>query len=349
MRYEGAGTREKGFLLRALVDAWDNRCYMCNASGDHTEFEIDHLVPLAKAAEGIKQYGLPAGFDVQAPENLAPICSAGPRCNQKKSDKLFDLPRHGWISIALESAATKAPAVERSVQQLRTSRGLAKAIDHVLGADLDSKAKDLIQKSGRGLVERIKAVDATLVEDAPTQYRHWPAADIYMGELPGCTPDGYGDVVLELDNEGRRARAVLELACGIDLSDFLDDLLRSLIQAQDERVSDEHPGGDYWDHFSVQGWRDISGTELRARRVVDEIQVDISGRYLSSHYAGQYGMDNDGKISGHHVGSVEILLDGDYRASTSIPLTSPWEQFFEIDSDAVELTEYDDRAPNNYY
>lgn len=101
VRYEGAGPRERGFLLRALVEAWHNKCYWCNTSG-MSEFEIDHLVPPGKADEGIAKYNLPVGFDVQSPENLAPTASPDLDAIRGKATESSTTSETGWLSRRYE-------------------------------------------------------------------------------------------------------------------------------------------------------------------------------------------------------------------------------------------------------
>ena len=342
VRYEGAGRRERGFLLRALVDVWDNKCHLCNTSGDQSEFEIDHLVPPEKATAGIAAYGLDSGFDVQAPENLAPICAAGSRCNQRKSDQIFEDIGNGLVAMALAKARRLAPNVERKVVDLRAGRGLSKAIDQVLGADLDKKTRALIQQHGRGLIQRVRAVDPALVEDAPAPYRHCPAADIYIGELPGCGPEDLGEVIVELDGEGRRIRAVLEVVCEVDLGDFVDDLLRGLFANVDEMVVEEGPVGDFWQPFDLVGLRGASVTGLRAHRHANLLEVNVQGRCWSTHSALLFGLDADGGFSVDGVGSCDISVEGEFRAKASVPLDDDWDHELDIDTDDLVVARFDD-------
>lgn len=342
VRYEGSGPRERGFLLRALVDVWDNKCYWCNTSGDQSEFEIDHLVPPEKATEGITAYGLDADFDVQAPENLAPICAAGSRCNQRKSDRVFEEIGNGLVASALVKTRSLAPSVEQKVQSLRTGRGLSKALDKVLGSDLTPKTRTLIGEQGRALIQRVRAVDPLLVEDAPVPYRHFPAADVYIGELPGCGPEDLGEVVVELDGSGRRARAVLEDVCDVELGDLVDELMRSLFALVDETVHEEGPSGDFWQPFDLVGLRGLSLTGLRAVRDGDRIEVEIRGRCWSHHSASVFGLDAGGRLGAEGVGSCEISVEGEFSATASLPLDDDWDHELEIDASALAFERFDD-------
>jgi hypothetical protein len=348
VRYEGAGPRERGFLLRALVEAWHNKCYWCNTSGDQSEFEIDHLVPPGKADEGIAKYNLPVGFDVQSPENLAPICVAGSRCNQRKSDRIFDDIGNGMVVTALRKARRLAPSVERNVRGLRTSRGLSKAIDAVLGAKLDEKSRTTIQQQGRGLIQRLYAVDHALVEDASTPYRHQPAADLDLGEFPGCSPEDLGDVIVELDGSGRSARAVLEVVCDIKLGVLVDDLLRGLFGLVDETVVERGPTGDFWGPFYVVGFRGVSVTKLSASREEDFIQMHLQGLYGSVHSASVFGLDDEWSVSADEVGSCWISVDGKFSATGVLPLHDDWDHELEIDISEFVFDRADDYDTDGY-
>jgi 5-methylcytosine-specific restriction endonuclease McrA len=58
---------------------------------DFNDIEIDHIIPKHLGPECLKElkdkYGLPEDFDIDAPQNLAPICSVcnGPRGKGKGS------------------------------------------------------------------------------------------------------------------------------------------------------------------------------------------------------------------------------------------------------------------------
>lgn len=339
VRYEGASRRERGFLLRALVDVWDNRCYWCLTSGDQGEFEIDHLVPPGKRGEGIKAYGLPKNFDVQSPANLAPICAAGSRCNQRKNERILEEVGNRLVATALVTAGRLAPTVERKVRSLRSSRGLGLAIDKVLAAELDPSTKRLIKDNGRALIQRVRAVDPVLLEDAPTVFGHFPAHDVHIGDLPGCGPEDLGEVVVELDGAGRGARAILEDVCGVDLGELVDEVLRNLYPLIDDMVTEEGPSGDLWQAFELMGFRGASVTELRARRNGGLIEVAIRGRSWSQHTANVDAMDNDGQL--YSSGSCDIAVEGEFTASTSVDLVAGWDREVEVDTDGLALKRFD--------
>ncbi|MDT5215876.1 MAG: hypothetical protein QOK18_4115 [Mycobacterium sp.] len=78
-RYSYSSERNR-LLLLAMVHAWGNKCYWCRTPKTFRHLEIDHIAPRSPRGD------LDPAFDVDAAENLAPIC--GP-CNKEKSNGEF--------------------------------------------------------------------------------------------------------------------------------------------------------------------------------------------------------------------------------------------------------------------
>lgn len=341
VRYAGAGTQERGFLLRALVDAWDNRCHWCGEVGDQSEFEIDHILPPDRRDEGIKVYGLKADFDVQSVMNLAPICAAGRRCNQSKSNTLFAQLGRGILVDILKKAAKRADQVERRVRALRTSKGLGRSLDHVLGVELDSKARQLIRDQGLAMVLRLRAVDPDLVDEAPSTYRHQPGSRVDVGQIPGCAPEDIIDVVVELDGRGRTARAIVEKVCDVRLGEVIDEALEALNRDVDALVREEGPASDIDVVFDVLDLRFTGLTGLRAERTEDAVALTFRGNHSSTHTAQMWALDNDGKLV--ESGSCDISVFGDFTGCTSLPLEiGQWDRDVTLDLSGLSFDRSDD-------
>lgn len=89
------------------------------------------------------------------------------------------------------------------------------------------------------------------------------------------------------------------------------------------------------------GVRSVSLTGLTASRDGDRIEVQIQGRCWSRYSALKYGLDNDDGMSAAPVGSWEICVLGDFRATTTMPLDDDWDHELEIDTSDLMFDDLD--------
>lgn len=203
MRYSG-NTMKDGILRAALFDAWERRCYWCHRGFDVAQMQIDHLIPRSYRSnpEGLKKLlgeclppeDLALKFDIDSPHNLAPIC---PDCNTRKSDKPFGkTPRFMEL---LTTARKKQPGVERRFRAFFARNDLANALLAVTIAELeDPQAKATLMEFGSLMVNRLRRVSPEVLE-IPSDF-----------EYDDPDADEWHQVVVTLDETGRRARVILE-------------------------------------------------------------------------------------------------------------------------------------------
>lgn len=104
-------------------------CYLCDKPINYTDMQVDHVVPEhllddpERLAEVLTDYGLDAGFDLNAPENWLP--SHGP-CNRKKSGSTFNSAP--ILLVQLKRASEKAAAVRAEIIKGVSDRRIGNAL-----------------------------------------------------------------------------------------------------------------------------------------------------------------------------------------------------------------------------
>lgn len=214
-RYSYSSDRNR-LLLLALVQAWGDKCYWCRTPKTFRDLEIDHIVPRNPRGEADPD------FDVDAAENLAPICGA---CNVEKSNREFDdAPR---VDAVRKAAVEAAPKVRRNLARFYKNDAVVKALLAVTAADLaNPDVAESIAAFGAAIVPVFREsfpeiLTATYTRDYTV--RHPPV------EFRGHTyqPPEERSIV-ELDAEGQRALIILEDVMGVSMVDAIDDVRRSV-------------------------------------------------------------------------------------------------------------------------
>jgi 5-methylcytosine-specific restriction endonuclease McrA len=227
VRYSGNSEKD-GPLRAALFLAWDRRCYWCHTWYDVAQIQIDHLIARSYRwnPAGLKKLlgdclppeDLELAFDIDAPHNLAPICSP---CNIRKSDKPFGkTPR--FMELLL-TARRKQPEVERRYRAFYARNDLAEALMAVTIAELDdTEAKATLMEFGSLMVNRLRRVSPEVLE-IPSDF-----------DYDDPQADEMQHVVVTLDETGRRARVILE---DVNDCDF-DEVLRHPVNAVIAAIND---------------------------------------------------------------------------------------------------------------
>lgn len=326
----------------ALVAAWDSRCYWCTRTGDQTDFEIDHIVPKTRREEGIRTYNLTDDFDVNRTYNLAPICAAGPRCNQSKSDALF--AGAGAITQALAKAKARAPRIDERVRRSVQGQGLNKAIGEILVADLTPKTKELIADQGTALVQRIYAADSAAIEGWSSTYSHTPDPTVHIGEMYGCEPDDAWDIPLDLDADARTAKSVMEIVLQLPLDRFLDEALGSLAQEASALASRQlSRGGGWGSDVNTVGRLSISlsGLKVEPRDGSEEITFT-----LGAELRGEYARSEITYVDDEQRETTSgIFLDATFLVRAYLSLDDAQDRLYE--AKAIHMGDDDDAAPDD--
>lgn len=268
-KYSRTSSDHNRLLLLALTEAWGNKCYWCRTPKPFRELQIDHIIP-RRPRDTTR-----AEFDVDAVENLAPIC--GP-CNQEKTNEDYQhAPR---IESQLKLARSRAQTVQHNLDRFRRDAHVTKALLAITAADLDDEATAGAVKALGGVVLTVlrrrfpELVDAAYAEDYTV---HYPSVE-YKGRFYSHTD---GASVVELDGASRRAAVILEDVYGLPLRYVLDTVRAAI-------------GGDVDDH--VQRW-------TRGR---EHDYLDVSANGRPSHnpigvYFHEMRYEND-----------EIAIDGEF-------------------------------------
>lgn len=233
-RYSHTLRDHNRLLLFALVQAWGGKCYWCRTPKTFRDMQIDHIAPRNPPG------GADPKFDVDAAENLAPIC--GP-CNQEKGNGEFDdAPR---IDAMRKAAVSRAPAVEQNLARLHRDANVVKALLAVTAADLTSPdVAESIAAFGMTIMPIFRESFPEILTAAYTRdytVRH-PTMIIQGREVE--LPEERSTA--ELDAQGQRALIVLEDVLGISMVDAIDSARRAIGDDIEEQV-------DRWLHKGMDG------------------------------------------------------------------------------------------------
>lgn len=330
VRYGKGGKNKRAFLKLALVIAWGNKCYWCHAIGDATVFEIDHIVPKERRSQGIKAYALDPDYDVDRTYNLAPICAANARCNQTKSDALYEDAPAFLDKLAM--ARRYSPDIDRRVQQSIRGQGLGRALEEVLIADLGTAhEKQLIAQRGTALVQRVHAVAPEALEGWTSTHWHEPGPHLALGETGedhGFEPDHLWDIPLELGPDGRASRTILEDVLHIPFDRFLDDVLKRLLEHASTTASKHLASGDSWgSKVFASGRHSVSLRDLEMQRSGDELAFGVVADFRGSYFrSGVRYVDGEQQIDV----SSDAHLDGTVHITAHLPLDMSGNALYEI-------------------
>jgi HNH endonuclease len=273
-RYSYSPERNR-LLLLALVQAWSNKCYWCRTPKTFRDLEIDHIVP--RNPRG----GLEPDFDVDAAENLAPIC--GP-CNKEKSNGEFeDAPR---IDAMRNAAVKAAPKVRRNLERFYKDDGVVKALLAVTAADLASPdVAEAISAFGAAIMPVFREIFPEILTETYTwDYTIRKPPLTFQGQevdLPGERS------IAELDAQGQRALVILEDVIGISMADAIDYVRRSVERDIDEQINSklrDGMGGYYVnshaDERPCSNGIDVFVSELRYEDAGVVLAGELDGTFI---------------------------------------------------------------------
>lgn len=214
-------------LHTALFEAWNSRCHDCEQTKYFVDTQIDHIIPRsladAEVRDLMQQHGLPDGFHVDRPRNLALICTG---CNRKKSNRTY--PRARSYTDLLDEARTKEWQVIRRVRRQATANVVAKHLTGAATASLhDAKIQKAYREHAPAIVRQLALLDERAADfDAVRDF------DFHLGH-------GYFmPVSMRLDASGRAAQHTIETIGGCSVPDALEDGLRQITTQIDAEVAD---------------------------------------------------------------------------------------------------------------
>jgi hypothetical protein len=216
-----------------MVHAWGNKCYWCRTPKTFRHLEIDHIAPRSPRGD------LDPAFDVDAAENLAPIC--GP-CNKEKSNGEFqDAPR---VDATRKAAVEAAPKVRRNLERFYKDDAVVKALLAVTVADLASPdAAEAITAFGMAIMPVFReSFPEILAAPYTRDYTvRRPTMNIQGREVE--IPEDRS--IAELDAQGQRAVVILEDVMGISMVDAIDNVRRAIGDDIEEQIQ-VAPQRDGW-------------------------------------------------------------------------------------------------------
>ncbi|QIY98256.1 HNH endonuclease [Streptomyces sp. S1D4-11] len=217
-KYSGG---DNSVLKMILYTLWNSRCYWCHRPMDFNDAEIDHILPKDAGAKRLMElkveYGLPKDFDIDDPQNLAPICSP---CNGRrgKGKKVY-----GPVPVVLSNldrARELRPKVVRQVSEFGNSKRVAEHLLRASVADLsDPKARRAFEEHAPVVVQKLALVNKEKADFVTFRTVTVLAQD---DELPV-------EVGISLNGRGRTAAAILEDVCRCAVEDVLEDRVPELV------------------------------------------------------------------------------------------------------------------------
>lgn len=255
--YNSSDEHMQALLRLALFEAWNGRCHWCRrAASDATYLEIDHILPQSRYSKLTRQLtkedkkayrnkhvtfmqGLPdSPDDVQ---NLAPICAAGRRCNQEKTNAI-DSRTFGAIRTSLKKASKLCNKVKQLVQEKLDAQGVEKHLVGLIGMPTDERTRRLVRSYGQFVLRSIWQVDRNSFDQfrTPTEI----SLDVDLGMVPDffsdATRTGSGvDGLLYLDDDERVALIGAQVLFEVNASERLAEAARDAVEEVDREVEAE--------------------------------------------------------------------------------------------------------------
>jgi hypothetical protein len=216
------GGRDDAVLRLVLYNLWAWRCYRCHRPKDFNDIQIDHIIPKHVGAERVRelmdQYGLPSDFDLDAPGNLAPICSVcnGPRGKGKKEHL------RPVVLDQLVRALELGPAVVEQVRGFGNSRRVAEHLLRASQTDLsDPDARQAFEEHAPAVTQKLALLDSEKVD-----FVSFSTTEVEIDEGSDL------EVGLSLNSRGRVAALVLKSVCECAMEDVLREPVSETARAR---------------------------------------------------------------------------------------------------------------------
>jgi hypothetical protein len=214
------GSGDTSVLRLVLYRLWGLRCYRCHRPKDFNDIQIDHIIPRhtspERLAELVLQYGLPGDFDIDAPGNLAPICSVcnGPRVKGMKEYRARLLEQD-----QLDRALALQPQVAEQVTSFGRPGKIAEHLLRASEADLSHPgSRRAFEEHAPAVVQKLALLDAAKVD-----FTSFSTAAVEVGEGTGL------EVGISLGRRGRVAAAFLTDICGCSVANVLTGPVAELL------------------------------------------------------------------------------------------------------------------------
>lgn len=273
-RYSHTSRDHNRLLLLALVQAWGDKCYWCRIPKTFRDMQIDHIVP--RNPRG----GADPDFDVDAAQNLAPICGS---CNQEKSNGEFeDAPR---VDAVRKAAVSHAPTVEQNLARFRKDANVVKALLAVTAADLaNPNVAEAITALGMVIMPVFRESFPEILTASYTRDYTVRRSTVTIQGQEVVLPEERS--IAELDAQGQRALVILEDVMGISMVDAIDSVRRAIGDDIEEQL-------DRWLHNGMDGRYANASREERPSSnpigiAVSELRYEDGGVVLSGEFDGTF-------------------------------------------------------------
>lgn len=265
VRYS-ADTYKNKILREALLHAWGGTCYWCTQPVTFRQAAIDHVIPRSLDEVELEKIladllrndpALDEEYDLDAPTNLAPICTP---CNTTKGSITYS---SGRFEDAFRKVRKLAPEVTKRVRSFNSSSRVAAALAAATSTDMqDPEAIESLTAFAPLLDAHLRHLEFTREEE------HFDPFE-----------DETQQVTLKLDSGGMRISNMVEDLHGIGLGNALlgpiratksaiNRSLASSIRADFERRGHIEPDVD-----SPSGRIDMEVNVLRYDRKMERFEL----------------------------------------------------------------------------
>ncbi|MFD3997124.1 HNH endonuclease [Streptomyces sp. NPDC058583] len=322
VRYRSWGSPVLKLVLHRL---WDSRCYRCHRPKDFNDVQIDHIIPRDTDAQRLKklkaEYGLPHDFDIDGPENLAPIC---PVCNgpRGKGNRTY-----GPVPVVLDQLARAHALRPRVIEQVSKFGNSTRAAEHLLRAsesDLnDPRVRQAFEEHAPAIVQKL----ALLNEDKAdfVTFRSTLVQPFYTEPR---------EVGISLNSRGRTAEAFLEDVCGCAVDDVVSrpyaDLTRKIsIGIQESMANLDGPAGPI-----VAGPPEF----VFIRTDIDSIEFERCGRSIEFAFEGNFESILTASLVQTRWDGIGLEdMQGDADVFGTFSFTATWD--FSAETETLDTTE----------
>lgn len=306
------GNGNNSVLRLILYNLWKHRCYWCQRPKDFNEVQIDHILPKHAGAKRLDElrtvYGLAEDFDIDDPQNLAPICSA---CNGQRGKGKKEYGPVPMLMGLLQRARALRPTVIDQVARFGNSGRVADHLLRAAEADLaDPNVRQAFAEHAPAVVQKLAFLDAEKADFV--SFRTVTVAP-YLGLL---------EVGVSLDGRGRTAAAFLKDVCDCAVEEVIEDRVVKMVEGIRQDVQAEFATAEGLTEPTTVGT-----AEYHFMRVdIDSLNYERAGSSMEFVFRGTFDMSLTASIvQDSWDGSGLSDVQGDADISGTFSFVATWE------------------------
>lgn len=268
------------------------------------------------------EFGLPSGFDVHDPRNLALICQS---CNGPDGKGSDDLSSYPVVINRLNKAERLRSIVIEKVHNFAASGKTAEALVLAREADLgDARTRQAFEQYAPAVVQKL-----ALVNEDKAEFTYFITTEVRVDE-DLHQPDL--EVGISLRGTAKRAAIVLEDVCGGIIEDIVQEPILDLFQQIYEKVQHEFEAID----SNVEPITAASPDATYMRVAVDSLDFGRAGAVLEFTFGGEFEADLSASLVRYSLDGSELVnLQGEAYVTGRYSFVATWNTISngELDTD----------------